>query len=448
MTAREPKLRERDRFVEDLLSYMTLEEKLGQLNLFHRADDPAIEAAVAAGRVGGICGAPYPLRLQALATERSRLGIPLLLSDCEIGQAVSPWALAASWDEHTARNNGAAAARTIIEGGFNAMAAPGVGFLPTDDGPGTHIVTCDTHLATRLATAFAEGAAAAGHDPRSTVLAIPSWRSAAIEHALSWSLGMVCAKEDGAIDSSVLDSRTAQRAGFAGLLASECRRISALVARQFAVTSARSTIEAAERLIANGLLNDAEIDTAVRGVLAAKHSIGLFREPQRVVAPPGAGIGMDSAADMVRRTFVLLRNEAGLLPLSPVSDKVLVVGSATGAGGACADALNRAGIGHAIAPGLAQRRADEGWDEPIAGDTFALSLTSDAARRADFVLVVLEDRHFGPSVGGGWRRPTAITQAMLRGLSLCGTRLVAVIATAVPVDLAEADQYFAASTLR
>lgn len=95
-------------------------------------------------------------------------------------------------------------------------------------------------------------------------------------------------------------------------------------------------------------------------------------------------------------------------------------------------------------PGLAQRRPEESWAAPIVGDHFALSLTIDAARRADFALVVLEDRHFARSNQTDWRRPTVAALAMLHGLSLGGSRLIAIIATPDPVDLGEADQYFAA----
>jgi beta-glucosidase len=224
----------------------------------------------------------------------------------------------------------------------------------------------------------------------------------------------------------------------------ECRRISETVAHQFRLTSARSALESAERVFADGPMTEHELDAAVRGVLAAKHALGLFRDSQRVVAPPTARLGYARDDHRVRSTFVLLRNEAGLLPLSPVSDRVVVVGSADGCGAACADALGRAGIGHALAPGLAQRRPGESWAAPVPGDHFALSLACDAARRADFALVVLEDQHFSAPESGEWRKPTPGALAMLRGLALSGARQVAIIATREPVDLADADQHFAA----
>lgn len=434
---------ERSRFVDDLLSYMTLEEKLGQLDLFHSPDDPALEKAIAAGRIGGVAGANLPNRLQALATRRSRLGIPLLLANGAVDLALSPWALAASWDEDLARCVGASAARDAIGSGFNGLPGPRVA-SGDDERSDAHIAASEPHLSARLAAAFARGTDCECGDRRSAVLAIPAWTSIADRRGVDWAQGLIRSGSVTAIDCLTLDSDTAQRAGFAGILVAECRRISEIVARNFNLTSARSMLESAERIMADGLVSEHQLDLAVRGVLAAKHALGLFRDPQRMVAPPPPGLGYGRDDHKVRGTFVLLRNEAGLLPLSPVSDRVLVVGASDGAGAACADALGRAGIGHSIAPGLAQRRADESWAAPVPGDHLALSLTCDAARRADFVLVVLEDRHFSPTGEAGWRQPTLAVLAMLRGLSVGSARLVAIVATARPVDLADADQHFSA----
>lgn len=260
---------------------------------------------------------------------------------------------------------------------------------------------------------------------------------------LAWAHKITHSGRVAAVECAAFGRTAAQRAGFSGILIAECQRITAIVRGRFAVTSARSPIETAERILATGILGEAEIDMATRGVLAAKHRLGLFREPQRVVAPPATGSPFQRDSERVRATFVLLRNEAGILPLSPVSDRILVVGPAGGAAAICADALGRAGIGHSMAPGLAQRRDDESWSTPIAGDQFAISLTSDAARRADFAVVVLDHRHFSKAADGRWHRPTLATLALLRGLSLTGTRMIAIIATAQPVDLADADQFFA-----
>lgn len=434
---------ERSRFVGDLLSYMTLEEKLGQLDLFHATDDPALEKAIAAGRIGGVSGAAQPSRLQALATERSRLGIPLLLVNQEVDLALSPWALAASWDEELARAIGAAAAREAIGDGYNCMRAPRTD-IATGGRHNVHLDGSEPYLSARLAAAFADGADGDGDERRSAVLAIPTWDAVPDGNGFAWSQSLAHEGNVAAIECLALDRENAQRAGFSGILVSECQRIVEILAGRFRQTSARSALESAERVLADGPVSEHELDMAVRGVLAAKHALGLFREPNRIVAPPAAENGYSRDDHRVRSTFVLLRNEAGLLPLSPVSDRVLVVGAADGAGAACTNALGRAGIAHSLAPGLAQRRAEESWAAPVSGDHFALSLTCDAARRADFVIVALDDRHFALSGDSVWRRPTPAALAMLRGLSVAGTRIIAIIASAEPVDLADADQFFSA----
>lgn len=76
--------------VEELLQKMTLEEKIGQLNLLTPGGGIAtgsvvsedVEEKIKAGKVGGIFGVSSPERVrqaQELAVKSSRLGIPLLI---------------------------------------------------------------------------------------------------------------------------------------------------------------------------------------------------------------------------------------------------------------------------------------------------------------------------------------------------------------------------------
>ncbi len=432
------------RFVSDLASYMTLEEKLGQLDLFHSDADPALEQAIVSGRVGGIAGGRQAQRWQTLATERSRLGIPLLLTAAPAPPALAPWALAASWDEALGRELGARAARAAIALGCNTIPAPQIAAAAAPLARGIDLAACEPHLLAHLAGAFCHGAAEAGADPRSGALAIARMAPDEGRPDHAGALELAQSGAVAAIDCAELAPAAAERAGFGGILVAECARIHSLVESQFATTRARSLLEAAERALAGGLLGGDEIDRAIRGVLAAKHGLALFRSPHRLQPLASGRTEYDRAAARARGTMVLLRNEAGLLPLSPVSDRVLVVGSADGAARACADALGRAGIGHAAAPGLAVRRAGESWTEPAPGDHFAFALTRDAARRADFVLVMLEEQHFAGRGESGWRLPGPAIMALLRALAQTESRLVAMLATAEPVDLGDADQYFAA----
>lgn len=96
-----------DRFIDDLLSRMTLEEKIGQLNQLDPSwDSEAKEALIREGRVGSVlnvAGDVHELnRLQRLAVEQSRLHIPLIIARDVIHgfRTIFPIPLgqAASWD--------------------------------------------------------------------------------------------------------------------------------------------------------------------------------------------------------------------------------------------------------------------------------------------------------------------------------------------------------------
>ncbi|MCA1758782.1 MAG: beta-glucosidase, partial [Bacteroidales bacterium] len=113
---------EMERFVSDLLSRMTIEEKIGQLNLVTPGGgiltgsvvSTDVETKIKAGKVGGIFGIYGPDKLrqaQQMAVEESRLGIPMIFgADVIHGYKTTfpiPLGTSASWDmeliEKTAR---------------------------------------------------------------------------------------------------------------------------------------------------------------------------------------------------------------------------------------------------------------------------------------------------------------------------------------------------------
>lgn len=110
---RQAQKRKMDKFVDDLMSRMTLEEKLGQLNLPVAGDivtgGPAAASNLAgkikAGEVGGLFnmkGVDKMRELQRVAVEESRLGIPIIFGmDVIHGYETIfpiPLALSCSWD--------------------------------------------------------------------------------------------------------------------------------------------------------------------------------------------------------------------------------------------------------------------------------------------------------------------------------------------------------------
>ena len=112
-----------DSFIQKLMSRMTLEEKIGQLNLLPGGDivtgqvmNSPLARLAADGNLGAVLSVRDPEKikqLQQIAVKKSRLGIPLLFGyDVIHGfQTVLPIPLAqsCSWDT-TAINRGAALA--------------------------------------------------------------------------------------------------------------------------------------------------------------------------------------------------------------------------------------------------------------------------------------------------------------------------------------------------
>ncbi|MDO6819789.1 beta-glucosidase BglX [Zobellia sp. 1_MG-2023] len=125
--------------VEQLLSKMTLEEKIGQLNLLTPGGGIAtgsvvsenVEAKIKAGQVGGLFGVSGPEKVrqaQKIAIENSRLKIPLLIgSDIIHGYKTTfpiPLGTAASWDLELIQKMAETAAKEATADGINWNFSP------------------------------------------------------------------------------------------------------------------------------------------------------------------------------------------------------------------------------------------------------------------------------------------------------------------------------------
>src|ERR1700744_2407855 len=127
-----------DSFVSALMRRMTLEEKIGQLNLLSVGFDVTgpiisqdVDAKIRAGLVGGVFNTYTPVaarRLQALAVEQSRLHIPLLLGyDVIHGHKTIfpiPLALSCTWDMDLIRRSARIAATEATADGLNWTFSP------------------------------------------------------------------------------------------------------------------------------------------------------------------------------------------------------------------------------------------------------------------------------------------------------------------------------------
>ena len=126
-------------FVDKLMSNMTLEEKLGQLNLVPASDeivtggtvDTQVGQRIASGQLGGIFnlkGVDKIRALQDIAVKKSRLGIPLIVGmDVIHGYETIfpiPLALSCSWDIPAIENMARISALEATADGINWVYSP------------------------------------------------------------------------------------------------------------------------------------------------------------------------------------------------------------------------------------------------------------------------------------------------------------------------------------
>lgn len=125
-------------FVDDLMSRMTLEEKIGQLNLqvggditTGRPQDTEIGNLVAEGKVGGVFnmkGVEKIRALQEVAVKQSRLGIPLIVGMDVIHGFETifpiPLAMSCSWDVEAVEEAARIAAKEATADGINWTFSP------------------------------------------------------------------------------------------------------------------------------------------------------------------------------------------------------------------------------------------------------------------------------------------------------------------------------------
>lgn len=129
---------EMDKFITELMSKMTIDEKIGQLNLpscddivTGHAAESNVGALVARGDAGGtfnVKSAAKVKELQHLAVEKSRLGIPLLIGlDVIHGYETIfpiPLALSCSWDMNAIERSARVAATEASAAGINWTFSP------------------------------------------------------------------------------------------------------------------------------------------------------------------------------------------------------------------------------------------------------------------------------------------------------------------------------------
>ena len=376
--------------VEDLMGRMSLEDKIGQLTQIAGVPffpGPKPEEVIRKGGAGSVLWLNDTKQfnaLQKIAVEESPAKIPLLFAlDVIHGYRTIfpvPLAMASSWDPAVAERAQAVAAREarvaglhwtfgpmldiardarwgrIVEGAGEdpclgaAMAAAQVrGFQGPSLGASDHIVACAKHFA-------GYGAADGGRDYDPVYLPESRLRNvyfppfqAAVKAGVGtfmsayMDLNDVPASGNRFLLSDVLRGEW----GFKGFVVSDAMAVGNLVIEGFARDGRDAALRALRAgldmdmasstylqhlagLVEDGTLEMADIETAVRRILAIKVRMGLFEQPYtdesklaQVVALPEQRQAARLAA---QRSMVLLRNEGQLLPLAKDLKNVAVIG--------------------------------------------------------------------------------------------------------------------------
>jgi beta-glucosidase len=372
--------------VSDLLSQMTLEEKIGQLNLLD-VKDAGLESAIATGQVGGVlnaAGAVQTNKLQYLAIEHSRLHIPLLFGyDVIHGYRTIfpiPLGLASTFDPGAAETMARISAREASASGIrwtfspmadiardprwgriaegagedpvlgSAMAAAYVrGYQGADLSALGSIAACAKHY-------VGYGAAEGGRDYNGADMSerrlrevyLPPFKAAAEAGAASFmsafnTLNDVPATANSFTVRQVLKGEWS----FRGFVVSDWNAIAELAAHGVAAgrsEAARKALTAGVdmdmasgayfehlgELVRSGAVPLALVDDAVRRILRIKFALGLFEHPfTSEQSESGALVTAEyrqAAREIAQRSIVLLRNENHTLPLSKSAGGIAVIG--------------------------------------------------------------------------------------------------------------------------
>jgi beta-glucosidase len=379
--------------VDDLLAQMTPAEKAGQLTqyFYFRLPDGAeqvldfdadaqpkmVESKLRQGVAGSLLFLTDPAeinRLQRLAVEGNRFGIPLLIGfDVIHGFRTIlpvPIAMAASWDPQTVERGQAVAAREaravgihwtfapmvdiardprwgrIIEGagedpylGAAVAAAQVRGFQGPELGTPERVIAGPKHLA-------GYGYALGGRDYDEVNLSdselwnvvFPPFQAAVAAGACNMMTGYMDLNGIPATGNRWLFTEVLRETwGFAGFVVSDANAVRNLQTHGFAADLADAGARAVNagvdmemvisdaayaqlpEALQSGMTDADTVDACVRRILEAKIRLGLFDAPyvdedraREVLADPGH---RDVARVAAERSAVLLRNDHGLLPL-------------------------------------------------------------------------------------------------------------------------------------
>jgi beta-glucosidase len=336
-----------NQFISSLIAKMTIEEKIGQLNLPSVGFDvtgpilsQGVEEKVKKGLVGGVFNTYTPIavrKLQQIAVKETRLKIPLLFGyDVVHGHRTIfpiPLGLAASWDTTLIERTARAAAEEMSADGLNWTFSPMVdiardprwgrvsegagedwwlgskiaramvrGYQGNDLSKDNTVLACIKHFALY-------GASESGRDYNTTDMSrlrmyqeyLPPYLAAVRAGAGSV---MTSFNEIDGIPASankwLLTDLLRKNWGFKGMIVTDYTAINEMIAHGMgdAKTVGALALNAGVDmdmvgeiflnegvgLVKSGKVSMTQIDAAVRRILEAKYKLGLFDDPYRYVS--------------------------------------------------------------------------------------------------------------------------------------------------------------------
>ncbi len=382
----EKKKYDKETFIKGLISKMTLEEKIGQLSLFSAGIDPTVPVSnpkyaddIKAGRVGAVFAAFTTRdieRLQKMAVEESRLGIPMLFGyDVIHGfKTIFPMPLAetASWNPELIEHSARVAADEASAAGVNWFFAPMVDVMHEPRwGRGVEGSGEDPYLASIVAVSRVKGYQGDDLKKMNTVAACPKHFAgygfveagkeyAPVDVSEARLRNLILPPFKAAVDAGALTIMSAFNDvngipaaankflmtdilrgewDYKGFVVSDFGSIDSLVVQGYAANN-EQTAELAfnaggdmdmesssykdniPSLVKEGKISIADIDRAVWNELNVKWELGLFEDPYKYIDKEREKEKMltkknlETARQMARESFVLLKNKNSVLPLN------------------------------------------------------------------------------------------------------------------------------------
>ena len=371
--------------VEALLQKMTMEEKLGQMNQLSPWDFEELAARVRKGEVGSILNVVNPEeinKIQKIAVEESRLGIPILVSRDVIHgyKTIFPIPLgqAATFNPQIAEDGARVAAIEASADGIRWTFAPMID-ISRDPRWGRIAESCgeDPYLSSVMGAAMikgyqgdslndptaiaacakhfvAYGAAEGGKDYNSTFIPervlrnvyLPPFKAAVEAGCATF---MTSFNDNDGVPSTankfVLKDVLRDEWKYDGMVVTDWASAAEMINHGFCVDgkdAAEKSVNAgvdmemvSETFIKNLKQSVAEkkvsmetIDNAVRNILRLKFRLGLFENPY-VVTPQTvkyADAHLQIAKTAAEQSVILLKNDAQTLPFTDKVKTVAVVG--------------------------------------------------------------------------------------------------------------------------